>query len=179
MVRNLAAMQETQLWPLGQKSPLEKEMATHSSILAVESHEQRDLAGYSPWGRKESGQDWVTKTHTIESGCYRKWDLGRRRAGDWLFFTKICRTISLFKCVHNFDENNWNEWVLFLILNSFDLFWVYKILMIILKAIIYLLKIQWDPFFMFHSQYLQSLQKLLGKIIPIFFSIFSENLLFE
>ena len=32
--------------------PWEKEMATHSSILAWEIHEQRSLAGYSPWGRK-------------------------------------------------------------------------------------------------------------------------------
>ena len=29
-------------------------MATHSSILAWRVHGQRSLAGYSPWGRKES-----------------------------------------------------------------------------------------------------------------------------
>ena len=34
--------------------PLEEEMATHPSILAWESHGQRSVAGYSPWGRKES-----------------------------------------------------------------------------------------------------------------------------
>ena len=34
---------------------LEKEMATQSSILAGESHEQRSLVGYRPWSRKESG----------------------------------------------------------------------------------------------------------------------------
>ena len=28
-------------------------MATHSSILSGESHGQRSLAGYSPWGHKE------------------------------------------------------------------------------------------------------------------------------
>ena len=28
-------------------------MTTHSSILAWESHEQRSLTGYNPWGRKE------------------------------------------------------------------------------------------------------------------------------
>ena len=31
---------------------LEKEMASYSSILAGESHRQRSLASYSPWGRK-------------------------------------------------------------------------------------------------------------------------------
>ena len=34
MVENLPAMQETGVQPLGQKDPLEKRMATHSSILA-------------------------------------------------------------------------------------------------------------------------------------------------
>ena len=34
MVKNLSAMQETQVRSLGQENPLEKEMATHSSILA-------------------------------------------------------------------------------------------------------------------------------------------------
>ena len=33
-VKNLPAMQETQIWVLGQEDPLEKEMAMHSSILA-------------------------------------------------------------------------------------------------------------------------------------------------
>ena len=34
MVNNLPAVWETQVWFLGQEDPLEKEMATHSSILA-------------------------------------------------------------------------------------------------------------------------------------------------
>ena len=37
----------------GWEDRLEKEMGTHSSILAWKSHEQRSLAGYSPWGCKE------------------------------------------------------------------------------------------------------------------------------
>ena len=35
-VRNLPAMQETQVRSTGQEDPLEKEIATHSSILAWE-----------------------------------------------------------------------------------------------------------------------------------------------
>ena len=54
MVKNLPAMQETQVQSLGQKDPLEKGMATHSSILAWKSNGQRSLAGYSPWDHKES-----------------------------------------------------------------------------------------------------------------------------
>ena len=33
---------------------MEKEMATHSSILPGESHGQRSLVGYSLWSLKES-----------------------------------------------------------------------------------------------------------------------------
>ena len=47
-------LQETQVPSLGREDPLEEEMATHSSILAGKSHGQRSLAGYSPWGHKES-----------------------------------------------------------------------------------------------------------------------------
>ena len=36
MVKNLPAMQETQILSRGREDPLEKEMATHSSILAWE-----------------------------------------------------------------------------------------------------------------------------------------------
>ena len=34
LIKNLPAVQETQIQFLGQKDPLEEEMATHSSILA-------------------------------------------------------------------------------------------------------------------------------------------------
>ena len=38
------------LQSLGGEDPLEKEMATHSSILAWESPWKRRLEGYNPWG---------------------------------------------------------------------------------------------------------------------------------
>ena len=41
-------MQKIQVQTLGQEDPLEKEMATHSSILAWKSHGQRSLVGYRP-----------------------------------------------------------------------------------------------------------------------------------
>ena len=47
--RRLPAVRETRIRCLGQENPLEKEMATRSSILA---HEQRRLVGYRPWGHK-------------------------------------------------------------------------------------------------------------------------------
>ena len=47
-------MQETWVQSLGQEDPLEKEMTTHPVFLPGESHGQRCLLGYSPWGHKES-----------------------------------------------------------------------------------------------------------------------------
>ena len=40
---------------LGREDPLEEGTATHSSMLPWKIHGQRSLAGYSPWGHKESG----------------------------------------------------------------------------------------------------------------------------
>ena len=49
-LKNQPAIQET----LGQEDPLEKGVATHSSVLAWTIHGQRSLVGYLPWGHKES-----------------------------------------------------------------------------------------------------------------------------
>ena len=54
MVKNTSAMQEAQVRSLDREEPLEKGMATHSVFLPEESHGQRRLEGYSPWGRKGS-----------------------------------------------------------------------------------------------------------------------------
>ena len=54
MVKRLPAMQETRVQSLDWEDPMEKEIATHSSILAWEiSWTESSLMGYSPWGCKE------------------------------------------------------------------------------------------------------------------------------
>ena len=50
----MPTMWEIWVQSLGQEDLLEKEMATHSSILARKSHGWWNLVGYSPWGCKES-----------------------------------------------------------------------------------------------------------------------------
>ena len=47
-------MRETWVRSLGGEDPLEKKMATYSSILAWKIPQTKSLAGYSPWGCKES-----------------------------------------------------------------------------------------------------------------------------
>ena len=67
MLKNLHAVQEIWVQSLGWEDPLEKGMATHPSILAWKSYEQRSLVGYSPWGHTREGHDLVTKTVTTKS----------------------------------------------------------------------------------------------------------------
>ena len=52
--RRSPVLQEIQVPSLVWEDPLEKEMATHSSILAWRIPWTEELAGYSPWGCKES-----------------------------------------------------------------------------------------------------------------------------
>ena len=54
-VKNLPVMKDTWVRTLGWDNPLKKGIATHSSILAwrITWTGQRNLEGYSPWGRRE------------------------------------------------------------------------------------------------------------------------------
>ena len=45
---------ETQVWSLDWEDPLEREWRPALVFLPGESHEQRRLMGFSPWGHKES-----------------------------------------------------------------------------------------------------------------------------
>ena len=53
-VNRLPTMWETRVQSLGQEVPLEKEMATHSSVLTWKIPRTENLADYSAWGGKES-----------------------------------------------------------------------------------------------------------------------------
>ena len=70
MVKNLPAMQDTQVQSLGWEDPLEKGMATHFSILACEI----------PWTEELGGLQSM--------GGLKKWD------------TTAQLTLSLYQCVY-------------------------------------------------------------------------------
>ena len=66
MVENSPGKQEPWVWSLGQEDPLEKEMATYSSIPAWTIPWTEELVGYSTGGRKESHTtDWLTLSHSV------------------------------------------------------------------------------------------------------------------
>ena len=58
-------MQETRVWSLGCKDPLEKGMATHSSILAWRIPWTEELGGLESMGLQRVEHDWATNTSTF------------------------------------------------------------------------------------------------------------------
>ena len=60
MIKHLPAMWETQVRSLGQEDPLEKEMATYSSILAWKIPWMEVPGGLQSMGSKRVGHDWAT-----------------------------------------------------------------------------------------------------------------------
>ena len=61
-VKNLPAMWETQVWPLAWEDPLEKEMATHSSILAWRVPWTEEPGGLQCLGLQNVRHDWEINT---------------------------------------------------------------------------------------------------------------------
>ena len=57
MVKHLPGMQETQVPSLGREDPLEKEMETHSSVLARRIPWTEEPRGLKSMGSKRIGQD--------------------------------------------------------------------------------------------------------------------------
>jgi len=62
VVSNLPAVQETWVQSLVQEDPLEKEMATHSSILAWEIAWMEEPCGLQFMGSQRVGHGWATNT---------------------------------------------------------------------------------------------------------------------
>ena len=60
MVKNLPAMLEAWVQSLGQENPLEKEMATHSSILAWKIPWMEEPGGLQSMGSQRVGNNWAT-----------------------------------------------------------------------------------------------------------------------
>ena len=63
-VKNLPAMQETWVPSLDQEDPLEREMATHSNVLAWRIPWTEEPDGLQSMESQRVRQDWVTNTHT-------------------------------------------------------------------------------------------------------------------
>jgi len=64
MVKNPRAMPEIWVWSLSREDPLEKEMATHSSILAWRIPWTEEPGRLQSLGSQRVRYNWATNTHT-------------------------------------------------------------------------------------------------------------------
>ena len=64
-VKNLPAMRKTQVRSLGREDPLEKRMATHSSILAWRTLWTKEPGGLQSVGSQRVRHDWAANTFTL------------------------------------------------------------------------------------------------------------------
>ena len=78
-VKNLPAMKETWVHYLGWENPLEKEVATHSSILAWIIPWTEELGRLQSMGWQRVGHDWMTNSSSE----------GLMQAKDWLVLTGL------------------------------------------------------------------------------------------
>ena len=70
-VKNLPAVQETRVRSLGWENPLEKEMATHSSILAWKISWTEEPGGLQSMGSQRVRHDWVINTNYASIKTYK------------------------------------------------------------------------------------------------------------
>ena len=66
--KNPSAMQETQVWSLGQEDCLEEEMGTHFSIIALRIPRTEEPGGLQSWGSKESDTAETTEHNSAFCG---------------------------------------------------------------------------------------------------------------
>ena len=113
-VKTLPAMQETRVQSLGQEDPLEKGMATHSSILAWEIPWTEEPGGLQSSGWHRVGHDWATNCFTFMLSETSIWSKSMRdelwflRFGNVLwrtefsFFIRLNKKISRIRSVIHF-----------------------------------------------------------------------------
>ena len=106
IVNNLPIILETQVWSLGQEDPLEKVMATHSSIPAWKIPWTEEPGGLQSMGSQRVGHDWKTNTFTFSFF----WMSHRKdtkeafplRQQDFLYQRSLwstSKTVQLFRCL--------------------------------------------------------------------------------
>ena len=86
-LKPLPAMWETWVRSLGQEDPLEKEMATHSSILAWRIPWTEEPGGLQSTGSQRVGHDWATSLHFSNYHKLRETkegDVTKCHGGSWI-----------------------------------------------------------------------------------------------
>ena len=100
VVKNHLPMQETQVRSLGWEDPLQKEMATHSSILAWEIPRTEELGGLLCMGSQRVGHDLATKQQVCYTFFHMGFDPSSSLSGFLGHFSKFLFMFFLFFLSH-------------------------------------------------------------------------------
>ena len=85
LVKSMLAKQDTQVRSLGWEDPVEKEMATHSSILALGIPWTKEPGRLQSTGSQRVGHDWVTSLHFTQLLAFIKAYISSKK-----MFLKTC-----------------------------------------------------------------------------------------
>ena len=98
MVMSLPAMRETQVQSLGWEDPLEKGMATHSSILVWRIPWTEESGQLQSMGFQRVGHGWATNTHFQQRNVF----------GNYLLKLLYCLSRSIWRR-RNGGEEKWSD----------------------------------------------------------------------
>ena len=93
---------------LGQEDPLEEETATHSISYLEKFYEQKNLAGYSPWGHQESDMTEHAGGYDIPDWQNSRATHSTRGCLCWIIFHISSGIFSIMQCCFNLN----GSWVI-------------------------------------------------------------------
>ena len=106
-VKCLPTMWETQVWSLGREDPLEKEMATHSGVLAWKIPWTEETGRLQSMGSQRIGHDWATSPYLL-LGRKAVTNLGRiLKSRDMTLLTKVCLVKAMVFPVVRYGCESW------------------------------------------------------------------------
>ena len=101
-LKNPLVMPETQVWSLGQEDPLEKQMATHSSILAWRIPRTEEPARLQSMGSQRVRNDWGT--NTIHTMCFTIITCSEKEKRKWTNKYWVSTQNTMFYIVTNLNS---------------------------------------------------------------------------
>ena len=105
-VKHLPVMQKTQVQSLGWKDPLEKEMATHSSILVWRMQWTEEPSGLQSMGSQRVRHDWAT-TLRVNLKCS-----SQERIHNYVWWWTVSRLMWSFCNIYKYEIivlYTWNQ----------------------------------------------------------------------
>ena len=106
-VKRLPTMWETRVWSLGREDPLEKEMATHSGVLAWKIPWTEETGRLQSMGSQRIGHNWATSPHLL-LGRKAVTNLGRiLKSRDMTLLTKVCLVKAMVFSVVRYGCESW------------------------------------------------------------------------